>query len=57
MDWDSNFAGVPTVSCLHLEARIRFGYFSGLLAKTAHSFHTEVPSKSMGLRNWDVRGH
>lgn len=57
MDLDSSFAGVPTVAYLHLEARVWFGHFSGSVAKIAHSFDTEVPSKSVGLRNWGVRGH
>lgn len=37
VDWDSNFAGIPTVACLLLSVRVWFEHFSGSLAKNAHS--------------------
>ena len=52
MDLDSNFAGIPTVACLLCS----FG-FSGSLAKFAHSFDMQGPSRSRELRNWEIRGH
>lgn len=52
MDLDSNFAGIPTVACLLFSLG-----FSGSLAKFAHSFDMQGPSRSRELRNWEIRGH
>lgn len=41
VDWDSNLAGVPTVACLLLRARVWFGCFSGSLAKNVRSHLTQ----------------